>query len=106
MDIQQLFSEATRKEASDLHLVVGYPPMLRVSGVLFPVEGTAILTDEEARQLIYGTFSADQKDIFETNREIDYSLSTPVGRFRVNVYMQKSTIAGAFRLIPQQIKSI
>ena len=105
MDIQQLFSESVRKEASDLHLVVGYPDA-RVSGVLFPVEGTAILTDEEVRQLIYGTFSGDQKDIFETNREIDYSLATSVGRFRINVYLQKSTIAGAFRLIPQQIKSI
>lgn len=106
MDIQQLFSEAARKEASDLHLVVGFPPMLRVSGVLFPVEGTAVLTDEEAHTLIYGTLSAEQKEIYETNKEIDYSLSTAVGRFRVNVYLQKNTIAGAFRLIPQQIKSI
>lgn len=106
MDIHQLYTEAARKEASDLHLVVGFPPMLRVSGVLFPVEGTSVLTDEEAKNLIYSTFAADQKDIYETNREIDYSIATAVGRFRVNVYMQKSTIAGAFRLIPQQIKSI
>lgn len=101
-----MFAEAARKEASDIHIIVGYPPMLRVSGVLTPIEGTPILTDEEAQKLIFPTFTTEQKDIFETNKEIDYSLATSVGRFRVNVYMQKSTIAGAFRLIPQDIKSL
>lgn len=106
MDIQQLFAEAARKEASDLHLIVGYPPMLRVSGILQPVEGTSILTVDEAQKLIYATVSPEQKEIYETNREIDYSMATSVGRFRVNIYMQKGTIAGAFRLISQTIKSI
>ncbi len=106
MDIQQLFSEAARKEASDLHLIVGFPPMIRVSGLLLPIEGTAILSGEEIQKLLYSTFTGDQKEIFDTNKEIDYSLATNAGRFRVNVYMQKSTMAGAFRLIPQTIKSI
>lgn len=106
MDIQHFFAEAARKEASDLHLIVGFPPMIRVSGVLFPIEGSSILTEEDARQCIYQTFTGDQKEVYETNKEVDYSLATPVGRFRVNVYLQKGTIAGAFRLIPQQIKSL
>lgn len=106
MDIQQMFVEAARKEASDIHFIVGFPPMLRVNGMLQPVEGTSILTNEEAQRLLYSTLSGEQKEVFETNKEIDYSLATAVGRFRVNIYMQKSTIAAAFRLIPQKIKSL
>lgn len=106
MDIQQMFVEAARKEASDIHIIVGFPPMLRVNGVLQPIEGTVVLTNEEAQRLLYSTLSSEQKEVFETNKEIDYSLATAVGRFRVNIYMQKSTIAAAFRLIPQKIKSL
>ncbi len=106
MEIQQMFVEAARKEASDIHFIVGFPPMLRVNGVLLPVEGTSILTNEESQRLLYTTLSSEQKEVFETNKEIDYSLATAVGRFRVNVYMQKNTIAAAFRLIPQKIKTL
>jgi len=106
MDIQQMFIEAARKEASDIHFIVGFPPMLRVNGNLLPCEGTSILTNEEAQRLLYTTLTTEQKEIFETNKEIDYSLATAVGRFRVNVYMQKNTIAAAFRLIPQKIKTL
>ncbi len=106
MDMPQMFAEAARKEASDIHIIVGYPPMLRVAGELMPVEGTSVLNDEAAQKLIFPTFTNEQKDIFETNKEIDSSLATPVGRFRVNVYMQKNSVAGAFRLIPQEIKSL
>ena len=62
MDIHQLIIEAARKEASDIHLVVGFPPMLRVSGVLFPVEGTNILT-VKSPSLIYSTFAGDRRYI-------------------------------------------
>lgn len=106
MDLQQLFSEAARKEASDLHLLVGFPPMLRVAGVLTPVEAALALTAAEVQNLIDTTLNPEQKDIFTTNKEIDYSLTSPVGRFRVNAYIQKGTVAAAFRLIPDRIKTI
>lgn len=106
MDIQLLFSEAARREASDLHLIVGFPPMLRVSGVLLPVDGTTVLTDADTLALIESTLSSEQKDILATNKEIDYSLGTPAGRFRVNAYYQKNSVAAAFRLISAKIKSI
>lgn len=101
-----MFAEAARKEASDIHFIVGFPPMLRVSGTLMPIEGVPPLTPDSAKELLYTTFTPDQKELYETNREVDFSLATPVGRFRVNIYMQKGTIAGAFRLIPQKIKTI
>lgn len=101
-----MFSEAARKEASDLHLVVGFPPMLRVAGILLPVENAEVLKLEDTKALILSTLNAEQKEILETNREIDYSLATSVGRFRVNAYTQKNSYAAAFRLIPALIKSI
>jgi twitching motility protein PilT len=106
VDINILFSEAARLEASDLHLIVGFPPMLRVAGILLPVDGTTPLTATDAQNLINATLNDEQKEIFATNKEIDYSLSTPSGRFRVNAYYQKNSVAGAFRLIASNIKGI
>lgn len=101
-----MFSEAARKEASDLHLIVGFPPMVRIAGVLMPIEGAQLLTDVDTNTLVHSTLNAEQKELLETNKEIDYSLATPNGRFRVNAYTQKNTLAAAFRLIPSTIKSI
>lgn len=106
MDIQQLFAETARLEASDLHLVVGFPPMLRLAGKLGPVQGTQVLTATEAEQMIVSILNQEQKELFLTNREIDFSLATAAGRFRANIYYQKNTVAGTFRLIPPRIKTI
>lgn len=105
-DIQQLFSETARKEASDLHLIVGFPPMLRIAGTLVPVDSSKPLSIEDINALINSTLSEEQKEIFATNKEIDYSLATQVGRFRVNAYVQKGTAAAAFRLVPDNIKTV
>jgi twitching motility protein PilT len=106
MDIKPLFSEALRTTASDLHLVVGYPPTLRISGKLSPIAGHAPLTPADSESLIFPTFTAEEKDIFLTNKEIDYSVGFGKNRFRANVYYQKESVAADFRLIPDRIKSI
>jgi twitching motility protein PilT len=106
MDIQQLYAEAARLEASDLHLMVGFAPMLRVNGVLGPVDGSQILTQPDIEQLVFSVFNNEQKELFLTNKEIDFSVQSQYGRFRVNVYNQKGTYAAAFRLIPEKIRTI
>ncbi|MEK7065523.1 MAG: type IV pilus twitching motility protein PilT [Patescibacteria group bacterium] len=106
MDINQIFTEAARLEASDVHLNAGFPPMLRIHGILRPVDGTKPLTPEESSQLALTTMSEEQKDLFGTNKELDYSVQTPIGRLRANVYFQKGTVAGAFRLITTKIRTI
>ena len=106
MDINHFFTEAVRLAASDLHLIAGYPPMFRIVGNLAPVAGTTILSSDDIRDLVYQTFSDAQKEQFLTNKEIDFSIATPGGRFRTNVYNQKGTIAADFRLIPTNIRSI
>lgn len=106
MDIQQLFAEAARVEASDLHLLVDFPPMLRIHGKLGPVVGTSPVSAREMEQLVMATVTDEQKELYATNREIDYSVASPAGRFRANIYYQKGSMAATFRLIPSRIKTI
>ena len=105
MDIKQLFSETIRLKASDLHLIVGFPPMLRVSGNLTPVKGTSALTPADTLALTTATFTTEEKELFLTNKEIDYSIAYGTSRFRANVYFQKGSVAADFRLIPDKIGS-
>lgn len=106
MDLQILFSETARLQASDLHIASGYPPMLRVAGELQPVLNSKILTPQETETLIMAILAADQKDLLISNREIDLSFHTQYGRFRANLYYQKGSLAGVFRLVPSVIKTI
>lgn len=106
MNIQQLFAEAARLEANDLHIVVGFPPMLRLSGKLGPIASESILTPEETEQIAMSVLNPQQKELFTTNKEMDLSVTSPTGRFRTNIYYQQGTIAVSFRLIPANIKTI
>ena len=106
MDIHQLFLETIRMKASDLHLIVGYPPMIRVDGRLTPVVGTTPLAAIDTEKLIYEIVQGNRKELFVTNKEIDFSFATQGGRFRANVYYQKGSVAADFRLIPNVIRSI
>ena len=106
MDIQQLFAEAARLEANDLHLIVGFAPMLRVNGKLGPVTSGTILTPQDTESLAMSVLNPEHKELLGANKEIDLSVTSPSGRFRANIYYQQGTIAAAFRLIPAKIKTI
>ena len=106
MDIFKLLEKTIEMKASDLHLVVGMPPMLRIEGALTPIESKQV-TDEDAQQLVFALLTTEQKDLFLVNRELDFSYDHEgKGRFRVNVYHQKGFVSAALRLIPSEIKSI
>src|SRR3989339_1217485 len=106
MTMNELCAEAARLEASDIHIISGYPPMIRLAGKLQPVSKEAILTPEMAKDLLLSTCSSEQKELFATNKEIDFSYVVPQGRFRVNIYLQRDSVAGAFRYIPTKIRSM
>ena len=107
LDIKQLLNLVITKKASDLHLVVGVPPTLRIDGVLLPVAGESTLSQERMTELVGGVMTQEQKEVLTVNKDIDFSLSlTGEGRFRVNVYHQAGTLAAAFRLIPIIIPSL
>lgn len=105
--IEILLEEVIKKKASDLHLQVGIPPMLRVDGALVPVSGTEALTEEAVETLVFSILDEDQKQILLKDKEFDFSFAFgDLGRFRVNAFHERGNLAAAMRLIPNEILSI
>lgn len=91
-------------KASDLHLITGNPPMLRVDGELIAVPTVGVLTPDVISGLLKEVLNSEQIERLMVNKELDFSLPfSNVGRFRVNAYTQKNSLAAAFRLIPLAI---
>ena len=105
--IESLLEECVRTKASDLHLQVGLPPILRIDGALRAIPGYDNLDEAAVERLVFSTLEEDQKQILIKDKEFDYSFSFgDLGRFRVNAFHEKGNLAGAFRLIPNEIQSI
>jgi len=105
--IEILLEEVVKKKASDLHLQVGLPPMLRIDGSLAPVPGADLLTDETVETLIFAVLDEDQKQILLKDKEFDFSFAFgDLGRFRVNAFHERGNLAAALRLIPNEILTI
>ena len=104
--IDTLLERAAHEDASDLHITAGSAPLLRMRGRLAPLEDFDVFSPEETRDLLYRVLSTEQQKRLEIDRQIDFSYSVPgIARFRVNVYFQRDSLAAAFRLVPQVIKS-
>ena len=107
LKIESLLEECVRRNASDLHLQYGIPPILRVDGALMPVAGYNALKDDDVKNLVFATLDEEQQQILLKDKEFDYSFAYgDVARFRVNAFHERGKLAAAFRLIPNQIKSI
>jgi twitching motility protein PilT len=105
--IDTLLEQMVAHNASDLHLTVGSPPVLRMRGQLHRLDQHPRLSADDTRQLLYRILSTEQQKQLELNRQIDLSYSIPgVARFRVNIYSQRESLAGAFRLIPTELKTL
>src|SRR5688572_1367474 len=105
--IEILLEEVIKKKASDLHLQVGLPPMLRVDGALVPVSGAELLNDEGVETLVFAILDEDQKQILLKDKEFDFSFAFgDLGRFRVNAFHERGNLAAALRLINNDILSI
>jgi twitching motility protein PilT len=105
--IDELLAGIETLHASDLHLTAGSPPLVRVNGVLAPLEDAPAVTAEETQQLLYQILSTEQQKRLEVERQIDLSYAlSGVGRFRVNVFFQRNAVGAAFRLIPHKIRTL
>lgn len=105
--IESLLEECIKRNASDLHIQYGLPPILRIDGALTPIVGAPALNDESIRNLIFSTLDEDQQKILIKDKEFDYSFAFgDIARFRVNAFHERGKLAAAFRLIPNQIKNI
>lgn len=107
LTIQEMMAQVIQQNASDLHLVVGTPPVLRVHGKLFAIEGQPALSKQDTESLLMNVLEPEQQGVFLGNKEVDFSYQYgEYGRFRVNAYYQKGGISLAFRLIPNKIRTI
>lgn len=105
--IESLLEECIKRKASDLHIQYGLPPILRVDGVLTPVGGAPNLNEQMIQSLIFSTLDEEQRKILIKDKEFDFSFAFgDVARFRVNAFHERGNLAAAFRLIPNEIKSI
>lgn len=106
ISIDELLIKTLELNASDLHITTGLPPVVRLYGELRALDYPKLLPND-TRELIYSIMTQEQRDLFERNWEYDFSYSIPgKGRFRVNVYYQRGSVAAAFRTIPAKIPSI
>lgn len=100
MDLRELLLLSVQKKASDVHLTYDSPPILRIDGKL-TVTNKDVLSREELKKVIYGMLTDNQKEVFERDRELDFSLSlSGMDRFRVNIHLQRGSVEAAFRRIP------
>jgi twitching motility protein PilT len=103
-DLIEILKATAQMGASDLHMVIGKPPMIRLNGQIQPLPGLAKLSAEECKQMIYSILLEEQRARFEEKWELDCSIALPgVSRFRVNVFMQKLGVAAVLRTISSRI---
>lgn len=106
MEIKTLLKLMVSKGASDLILCAGAAPVLRVAGNLFQTDYET-LTNQSAKELIYSILSAEQKEKFEREKELDFPYEMmSAARFRCNIHMQRESVAAALRIIPAEIPTI
>ena len=97
--VEQLLSIAREKNASDVHLTVGLPPRIRVNGELMNLDFPRLMP-EDTEKMILSIMLERQIEIFQEKGEVDFSFSIPsVGRFRVNVFKQRGSVACAMRIV-------
>lgn len=103
--MEELFRIMKSKDASDLHLTTGVPPILRVNGKLYATPFDP-LTPEESQNMIYSIMTEEQKQLFEQDNELDFGFSMKgIGRLRINVYRQRGAMGAAVRSIPYDFKT-
>jgi twitching motility protein PilT len=104
--LETLLKQIVQYKASDLHLVVGAPPQLRIDGSLTPLN-LPDLEPDDTLKLCYSVLTEKDKSFLEENLEIDFAFEIPkTARFRANYYYQQGTLAAAFRIVPERPLSL
>jgi len=104
MDLVEVLKTAVGAGASDIHLVVGKPPMMRVNGEIQEVPGFPVINTDESKRLVFSILYEEQRARFEENWELDCSFAVSgFARFRVNVLLQKNGVEAVMRVISSKI---
>ncbi len=105
--VDDLLRLMLERGGSDLHLTVGSPPGIRQRGDIVPVESIKPLSPRDTMDMLLGLLSEEQRRRFETELELDFAYSIPgVSRFRANIFQQRSSMGGVFRVIPIRIPTL
>ncbi len=106
LGLDQLLELMMKEKATDLHLKVGRPPLMRVGGEIVPTQ-LERLNPEDVKTLVYSIMNSDQRQRFETKHELDFGYAVPkLSRFRVNVFFQRGTVEAVFRAIPFEVPTV
>jgi twitching motility protein PilT len=104
MNLNELLKATFEKRASDLHVKVGVPPILRIDGRLIPIETEKRTTQEDSLNIALSIMTPAQKARFKEKNELDMAYAVPgLGRFRVNVFQQRGSVGMVFRQVPAKI---
>lgn len=106
MEISELLELTIERNASDLHVVPGFFPSIRANGELISLKTLSILDAETSKNILLSLLTAEQKDKLATEKEIDFGYNFSDHRFRINLYLAKEGLAGAFRLITSKIRTL
>lgn len=103
--IDEILHIAVEKRASDIHLTAGLPPTVRIDGELVPLD-YEVMRPDHTRRMIYETLTDEHIQKFEQSHELDFGYAVKgLARFRFNVYMQRGSVSGSLRMIPNAIPS-
>jgi twitching motility protein PilT len=107
LSMDDLLARTVEAGASDLHLVPGAPPTIRVHGSLVPLDGSSRIMPDDTRTLLYRIISTEQQKRLEVDRQLDFSYGVRgLARFRVNVHFQRDSLAAAFRYVPEELRTL
>lgn len=107
LELNKLLSVVLERDASDLHLVVGEPPIIRVDTQLMRLDNYEVLSNDVVSGLVDVLMTPVQKKMFEEQMSMDlsYAFKDQI-RFRVNVYRQRGVLAIALRVVPNHVKTL
>ncbi|HSX08885.1 MAG TPA: type IV pilus twitching motility protein PilT [Candidatus Saccharimonadales bacterium] len=112
MEIQELLTLTIKNKASDLHLMVGLPPTFRIDGALRYLTTYPALKSTDLETMIFSLLTPEQKELLLTNKELDFSFgykgktSQDGGRFRINAFFEKGTLAAALRFLAPGVRTL
>lgn len=106
MDIHKYFDFCIERNASDLHIIPGFYPAIRINNQIYQLKTAEIISEETAKNLIFSLLNDQQKEILLANKQLDFAYEYNNFRFRANAYFTKNKLAAAFRLLNNKIKTI
>ncbi|MFH1187176.1 MAG: type IV pilus twitching motility protein PilT [Candidatus Levyibacteriota bacterium] len=112
MNVQELLDVTIKNKASDLHLLVGLPPAIRIDGILNYLNSYGQVSSQNIEEMLSSILKPDQKELLQNNKEIDFSLGFgggaygDLGRFRINAYYQRGYLSAAFRFLEPKIRTV